>query len=750
MANPIAENRQGLIGRPVDRVDGRLKVTGRAPYAHEVREGGPALHGFIVEATIARGRVAAIDATRAERAPGVRLVYTHLNAPAQGVYGTPADSDDDFGKARPFLATPEIRHYGDPVAFVVADTIETARAAASLIQVTYETAPAEVEFAEHLDAAITPDKAGPGMKPDSEVGDFAAAFAAAPVKIDQRWTTPSQNHHPIEPHAATAYWDGDRLVVHCAAQLLTSPRACLANTLQMPEDKVRVFSRFIGGGFGGKLPTYADAVLAALASRQLGRPVRVAMTRQQIVHNTTNRSATSQRVRLGANRDGRLVAFGHDATVHCARFEAFVEAAAASGRSLYAAPNRRTTHRLVKLDLPVSHAMRAPGEAAGLMPIEEAMDELAVKLGIDPIDLRVINEPAEDPERKVPFSTRQLVPCLRAGAELFGWQNRRDQPGVVTDGRWRVGMGVASAIRANYLRPAQGRVRLDADGIVTARSGMTDIGTGSYTVLAQIVAETMGVPLSRVRIILGDSDLPPTPGSGGSFGAASAGGALYDACLNLRASLAALAVGDQRSPLHGTSPDRVIFADQAIAADGRAERLDALVARVAPQGVQADGRIAPGADYERFSQYAYGAHFAEVGVDIDTGEVRLRRMLGVFAAGRLLNEKTARSQALGGMIWGVGTALHEENEVDPRWGQFVNQDLANYHVPVHADIPDLNAVFLPEVDERANPMGAKGVGELGICGAAAAVANAVYNACGVRVREYPITIDRLLPRLLKV
>lgn len=750
MANPIAGNRRGIIGRPVDRVDGRLKVTGTAPYAHEVREGGQALHGFIVEATIAKGRIAAIDTRAAERAPGVRLVYTYLNAPRQGAHGTPHDSDDDFGKAKPFLGQAEIRHYGEPVAFIVADTIETARAAATLIDVRYETAAAETIFDDNLKRAARPEQAGPGMKPDTAVGDFARAYAAAPVKIDQRWTTPLQNHQQMEPHAAVAWWEGDRLVVHCAAQLLFSARACLANTLQIPEDKVRVVSRFVGGGFGGKLPIYADTILAALASRQLGRPVRVALTRQQMIHNTTNRTATAQRIRLGAGRDGRLVAFGHDAIVHCALSAPFVESAAAAGRSLYAAPDRRTTHRLVKLDLPASHAMRAPGEAVGMLPIEEAMDELAVKLGMDPIELRVLNEPAEDPERHVPFSTRQLVPCLRTGAELFGWQNRVATPGQVVDGRWRVGMGVAAAIRANLLRPAQGHVRIGPDGIVTARSGMTDIGTGSYTVLAQIVAEAMGVPLSRVRIVLGDSDLPPTPGSGGSFGAASSGGALYDACINLRARLAALAIGDPRSPLHGASPDRVVFADRSIAVDDRAERLAVLVTRAAPQGVEAEGRIAPGDDYQRYSQYAYGAQFAEVGVDVETGEVRLRRMLGVFAAGRLLNEKTARSQAIGGMIWGVGTALHEENVVDRRWGSFVSQDLAAYHVPVHADIPDLDAVFLPEVDEHANPMGSKGVGELGICGAGAAIANAVYNACGVRLREYPITIDRLLPHLLKV
>ncbi|MDP3385452.1 MAG: molybdopterin-dependent oxidoreductase, partial [Phenylobacterium sp.] len=419
---------------------------------------------------------------------------------------------------------------------------------------------------------------------------------------------------------------------------------------------------------------------------------------------------------------------------HCRREAPFTEHAANFARSLYAAPNRLTGHRLVKLDIPAAGAMRAPGEASGMLSLECAMDELAEQLGLDPIALRLRNEPETDPETGKPFSTRQLVRCMTEGAQRFGWDRRNPKPGQVRDGRWLVGLGMAAAIRGNFLLPAKAGVRIDADGTITLRQGMTDIGTGTYTILAQITAETLGVPLAQEKVELGDSDFPPAPGSGGQFGAATAGSAAFAAGMNLRKALAELAIGDPNSPLYGDDPELVTFGGGNIAVDNRAEPLDQLVARAAPDGVYVEGSITPAADARDYSQHTYGAHFAEVGVDPDTGEVRLRRMFGVFAAGRILNAKTAMSQITGGMIWGVGTALHEYNEVDPRYGSFIAQDLAGYHVPAHADIVDLSAMFLDEVDDKANPMGIKGVGELGIAGAGAAIANAVYNACGARIR----------------
>jgi len=728
--NPIDENRQGLIGKPIDRVEGRLKVMGKAPYAHEVREGANPAYGFIVEATIAKGTLADIDATAAEKAPGVVLVYTHKNVPKQGAWG-PLSTEDRFSRSTPQMGSNRVEYYGQAIAFVVAETFEQARSAARLIKVRYATVVGAYELKPNLARGEKPADQF-GQPADSAVGDFAGAFASAPVTVDLSYTTPHHIHAQMEPHAALAYWKDGRVHIHCSSQLLESAQRAVANTLMIAPAKVRIISRYIGGGFGGKLPVYGDVMLSALASRALNRPVKTALTRQQMFHFTTHRSQTIQRVRLGATSDGKFTAIAHDSWQHCARFDDFYEPTTMQTRSLYAAANRLTTHRLVKLDLPVADSTRAPGEAVGLLALEQAVDELAEKLKIDPIELRVMNEPTLDPEKNVPFSSRQLVACLRNGAQRFGWNARNSMPGQRREGRWLIGMGVAAAIRSNLLLPSKCNVAIDSEAVLTVRMSMTDIGTGSYTVFSQIAAEMLGLPIENVRMLLGDSDFPETPGSGGSFGAASAGSGLFDACMNLRAGISARL---------GVDPINALFANGRISGAGKSEQLGAL-AGVA--GIEANGEIKPGAMATKFSQQAHGAHFAEVAVNADTGEIRLRRMLGVFAAGRILNRKTATSQATGAMIWGVGAALHEEAVIDPRHGYFVNNDLAGYHVPSHADIPAVEAHFLDEVDDKTNPLKIKGVGELGICGAGAALANAVYNACGVRVREYPITLDKVL------
>ena len=736
--NALDENRQGLIGKPIDRVDGILKVTGRAPYAYEVVEGGAPAYGFIVTASIAKGTIAGIDTADAERAPGVLLVWTHQNAPAQAPWG-PVDAKDRYARASPQLRGNRVDHYGQAVAYVVAESFEQARAAAYLVRVRYAPEAGEFELAPvRGQAEKPPDEED--QKTDSLVGDFAAAFAAAAVKVDATYTTPCHIHAQMEPHATLAYWEGGpngRVVVHCASQLLESAQQAVASTLQIPPDKVRIVSRFIGGGFGGKLPVYGDVMLSAMASRQLNRPVKTALTRQQMFHFTTHRSDTVQRIRLGAGPDGRLAAIAHETWGHTARFDNFMENASSQTRTLYAAPNRMTTHRLAKLDLPISDSTRAPGEAVGMLALEQAMDELAERLQMDPITLRIRNEPAQDPENNIPFSSRQLVACLREGAERFGWSRRQARPAAVAEGRWWIGIGMAAATRSNYLMGSKCHVALDRQGLLTVKMAMTDIGTGSYTVLTQIAAEMLGLPVERVRMLLGDSDFPETPGSGGSWGAASAGSGLYDACVNLREKLARKL---------GVAPAEAQFAGGQVSGGGRTDSLGALAG---PLGLEATGEIKPGAMKKQFSQQAYGAHFAEVAVHRDTGEIRLRRMLGVFAAGRILNPKTARSQAIGAMIWGVGSALMEEAVVDPRYGFFANQDLAGYHVPAHADVPAVDAYFLPEVDDKTNPLKIKGVGELGICGAGAAVANAVYNACGVRIRQFPLTLDKVLAGLAR-
>jgi len=742
LPNPVSENRSGLIGKAVDRYEGPLKVTGTAPYAYEVEPPAPPAYGVMVPATIARGRITGVDTAEAEASPGVHLVWTHLNAPEQGARGTRVHPRST-ATARPALEGDRVAYYGQPVAFVLADTLENATAAARLVRLTYAEDPAAVDFHAHLGEAGDP----PGEE-DVRVGDFEAAFDAAPVKLDATWTTPLQNHCQMEPCATTAWWEGDKCVVHTSVQMVKPAQHGLAETLKIGRDDVRLMTRYIGGGFGGKGQTYDELTLAALGARALGRPVKVAFSRQHMMHGTVHRPATVQRVRLGATPDGRLTAMSLMTVTHCHREGHFTEHASNFARSLYAAPNRLTGHRLVQLDLPLAGPMRAPGEAVGMLSLEVAMDELAERLGLDPVELRILNEPEVDPETGKPFSIRQLVRCLKEGAQMFGWDRRIPTPGQVRDGRWLVGMGMAAAIRGNFLLPAKCSFSVDADGVITVRQGMTDIGTGTYTVLAQIAAETLGVPLKDVRVEIGDSELPPAPGSGGQFGAATAGSAALAAGMNLRKAIAELAAADPGSPLNGGPAEEVTFEDGVVAIGNRSERIATLIARAAPAGLTVEGEIRPAADARNWSQHTYGAHFCEVGVDPVTGETRVRRMLGVFAAGRILNRKTARSQLTGGMIWGVGAALTEGNAVDPRYGSLINQDLAQYLVPVQADIGELDAIMLDEVDDKANPMGIKGVGELGISGAGAAVANAIYNACGVRVRDYPITPDKLLAGLV--
>ena len=695
-----------IIGQPIDRIDAKAKVTGGARYAGDWRAEHPAV-GVIVTSTIGRGTITKVDIKAAEQAPGVVLVMSNENAPAQAPFKQ--EGEDRHARPKPQLAEARVHFHGEPVALVVADTFEQATTAARLVKVSYQTEAGLFDLGSSRKLAYPPNRMASG-KADSRLGDVERGLAGGAAQIDATYTTPYQSHNPMEPPASLAVWSGDRLTIYCAAQLVDSAHHSIASTLKIPLENVELVSEFIGGGFGGKLPIYADAILAALAARQLKRPVKVTLTRQQMFSVTTHRASTVQRVRLAAAQDGKLTAIAHEVVSQSARMDEYAETAAASTRAMYAAPNRLTTHRVVPLDLPVADSMRAPGDAVGQLALEQAMDELAYKLDLDPIELRLRNEPTEDPEKHVPFSTRTLVACLQSGAEKFGWNQRPRVPGTLKDGQWLIGLGMSAAIRPNLRRPATAKVRVDEDRQVIVEMDMTDIGTGSYTIFAQVAAETLDLPVEKVTVKLGHSSYPKTPGSGGSFGAASCCSALREACLELKKK-----VGDGQGP----------------------------------GNLQVEARAAPGEEFKKFSQHSYGAHFAEVGVDATTGEVRLRRMLGVFDAGRILNPKTARSQLIGGMIWGVGSALHEQAVVDPRSGSFVNHDLAGYHVPVHADIPAIDAIMLTGFDDKSNPLGSKGVGELGICAAGAAVANAIYNACGVRVRDYPITPDKILSGFLR-
>jgi xanthine dehydrogenase YagR molybdenum-binding subunit len=719
---PIDDER--LTGQPLDRVDGKLKVSGAAPYAYEIRESGDAAYGVLLTAGRGKGRIASIDTTRAEAAPGVLLVWTYKNVPAQAA---------PSARTVPQLSSDKVMHEGEAIAVVVAEQFEQARDASLLIDVAYEASDGAYDLAANIAKAETPPE---GMfKPDSGAGDFDKGFADTTVRVDVTYTTPAQSQAMMEPHASTAYWEDDRLVIHSASQMLNAAQATIAATLQMPVEKVRVVARFVGGGFGSKLKIFGDGILAALAARALRRPVKIALTRQQIFNHTTHRTATSQRLRLGATADGTLVALAHENVVTNLPGKTFFEPVGLGTTMLYAAPNRRISHRMVALDLPESASMRAPGEAVGMLALESAMDELAEKLGMDPIELRIKNEPLRNPEDGTPYSARKLVECMREGAELFGWRARSAKPGARREGNWLVGIGMAAAVRGNLLQPSSAEVTLSPGGRLRVRTAMTDIGTGTYTILSQIAGEMLGLEQGDVDVEIGDTDYPAAAGSGGSWGAASSGSSVFYACEALRTRLAAAA---------GFEPGAAVFENGLIRAGNKSRRIAELAGA---DGISAEGKIEPGVLSDAYTQAGYGAHFAEVAVDADTGEIRVRRMLGVFAAGRILNPKTARSQAIGGMVFGIGAALTEEAVVDKRYGYFVNQDLAEYHIPVHADVPDIQAIYLPELDDKANPLKAKGVGELGISGAGAAIANAVYNACGVRIRDFPLTLDKVIAGL---
>jgi xanthine dehydrogenase YagR molybdenum-binding subunit len=633
---------------------------------------------------------------------------------------------------------------------VVAATLEQAQAAANLVRIAYAAEPGHFDFRAHAEEAYAPKQLIFGLTTDSAVGNFDAGYENAPVKIDCQYNTPYCFSQPMEPNACLAVPRGEDLVLYVSTQIVDAARISVASTLKIDPQRIRVVSSYVGGGFGSKLSIHSETILAAIAARRLNRPVKVALTRRQIFHDVGVRPTSIQRIRLGAEQDGGFVAVAHDATMHTNPQEEFVETSALATRSFYAAPRRLTRHRLVPLDMLRGEDVRAPGEASGLLVLESAMDELAHALNMDPIELRVRNEPAVDPERNVPYSERRVVECLRKGARLFKWERRQQQPGTVRDGRWLVGFGVAAAIRVHPQAPAKARVRLAPDGTCIVLSDMTDIGTGTYTVLAQVAAERLGLPLDQVRVELGRSDLPASWGSGGSWGASSSAVAVYHACEVLRGKLLATARTDARSPLHALDSKAAVVSEGRIAAGHISESISDLIARNHPDGLEAEGESTPmwaDPNFASHSIHTYGAHFAEVGVDADTGEIRLRQMLGVFSPGRVLNAKTARSQLIGGMTFGVGMALLEEAVVDLRSGAFVNCDLAGYLVPVHADIPVIDAVILDGFDDKANVLGIKGLGELGICGAGAAVGNAVFNATGVRVRDFPITLEKLLPAL---
>jgi xanthine dehydrogenase YagR molybdenum-binding subunit len=731
-----------VVGRGIDRVDGPLKVSGRAAYAPETPVAN-ALRAVLVTSTISVGRIADIAVAEAERSPGVFAVLTHKNAPR--LKG--AREHDQGDRVLQLLQDDAVVYNDQPVAVVVADTLENAQQAASLVRVRYGPRPANTDPAREKTAPYKPEKTSRGPT-DTDTGNFDGALAQATVVVDQTYTTPIENHNPMEPHGTVAVWQGtDRLTVYDSSQGVFGVRKRIAKLFGLSPENVRVISLYIGGGFGCKGTPWSHVPLTVMAAQVVGRPVRLTLTRPQMFSLVGHRPVTRQRVVLGADARGHLLAVRHDAQSATSRFDEFVEPSASQTRMLYACPNIRTTHRLVRVDISTPTFTRAPGESSGTYALESAMDELSYALRLDPLELRLRNYAERDPDSGKPFSSKSLRACYRQGAEKFGWSRRNPAVRSMRDGRQLVGWGMATATYPAGQSPAAAVARLRADGTAVVQTGSQDIGTGTYTVMAQIAADALGLPMARVRMELGDTRLPEAPLSAGSRTASSVGSAVKGAADRARAALVALALADARSPLHGLAPEDVVAADGELHARqgaARRDRYEAILARAGKTELMVRYDAQEKAERKNYALHSFGAQFAEVKVDPDLGEVRVTRFVGAFAAGKVLNAKTARSQLIGGIVWGIGMALLERTERDPRSGRVVTRDLADYHVPVNLDVPPIEIISVDETDPYVNEVGAKGMGEIGNTGSAAAIANAVYHATGRRVRDLPITLDKLL------
>jgi len=689
------------VGLPLDRIDGALKVTGAAKYAYEYDVDDVA-YAFGVQSTIAKGSVAALDDGAALAVPGVLAVISYFNAPR-------LKKVDDA--ALEVLQSNEVAYHGQFVAAVVAESLEIARHAAALVEVRYDVKPHDVQLRADRKDLYKPKTVNANFPTDTASGNIEKAIAAAPITLDATYTTPHYHNNPLEPHATLAFWHDDGVTLYDANQGAHGIRDDVAKAFGLRPERVRVISPYVGGGFGSKAFTHPHVILTVMAAKVAGRPVKLALSRQQMFSLVGYRTPTIQHLQLAAEGDGRLTAISHAVIEQTSTLEEFAEQTAVATRMMYAAPNRCTSHRLARLDVPTPSIMRAPGETPGMFALESAMDEMALLCSLDPIEFRVRNEPDVDPESGLPFSSRGLVACLREGARRFGWDARArapQAPRATLRARRLVGVGVAASTYPARTRPSTAAIRVDRHGRYRVRIDASDIGTGTWTALTQIAADALEVPIERVTLEIGDSDLPEAPGAGGSMGISSWGSAIVDAAQNMKTRLLA---------------------------DGGA---------IPPDGLEADGKVAKNPAAKQFAMHGYGAQFAEVHVDADSGEVRVERLLGVFAVGRIINPKTARSQLIGGMTMGISMALHEETVLDPQFGHYVNHDLAEYHIAVNADVRDIEAVWIDEDDPHVNVLGTKGIGEIGIVGTAAAIANAVYRATGVRVRDLPIRVEDML------
>jgi xanthine dehydrogenase YagR molybdenum-binding subunit len=737
-----------VLGQPLDRTDGLLKVTGQAKYSADNPEAKLA-HAVLITSTIAHGRVASIDTARIQAMPGVLLVMTYETAMRLPNGGKP-NAEPPAVRRLSLLQTDEVRYSNEPVAVVVADTLERATDGARKCQasIRYETATPNTDYQRAKSTAYQPEKMM-GRPINTQRGDVAAGLRQGPTRLDAVYTTPNEHHNPMEPHATLARWDGPNLTLYDATQGVSGARGAVAKILGINEENVRVICPFVGGGFGCKGSVWSHVVLAAMAAKQTGRPVRLVLERPQMFGMVGNRPFTDQHFQISARDDGTLTGMRHDVISTTSTFEDWNESSAIVTRMLYAVPNQATTHKLVKLDVGTPTFMRAPGETSGSFALESAVDEMAYQLNMDPLAFRLKNYAEMEPQEKKPWSENSLRECYRIGAERFGWSRRNPKPRATRDGNILIGFGMATATYPANRSAASAIARILPDGTAMAASGTQDLGTGTYTVMTQVAADALGFPVEKVDFALGDSSLPHAPVSGGSQSVASVSPAVREAASQARAKLIAMAIADSGSPLSGGSIDDVMVDNGWVISRSDPSKRDpaaAVIARNGGKPIEAIATTKPGDEKQQFAFHSFGAVFTEVHVDADLGTIRVPRIVAVYDVGSLLNEKTAHSQLMGGLVWGIGSALTEKSELDTRYGRYTNANLAEYHVPVNADVGMLDITVLGKPDPHINPLGARGIGEIGITGVAGSIGNAVYHATGVRVRDLPITLDKVLPK----
>jgi xanthine dehydrogenase YagR molybdenum-binding subunit len=733
-----------MIGQPLDRTDGKAKTHGTARYAAEHPVPGM-VHAVMVTSTIPSGRVASIDASGAGQVPGVLLIITHENVMRLPEETKAGKVSPPIGRVLSLLQDDAVHYNNQPVAVVVADTLEHAREAAARLRIDYERHEAVLDFEEAKKSTHPPEKVLTETT-DTRRGNYHAGLLSASTTVDAVYTTPIEHHNPLEPHATIASWDGDHLTLYNSTQYIMGVRNTVADTFGIPKENVRSLCPYVGGGFGSKGSVWSHVVLAAMAARQVGRPVKLVLDRNQMFGPVGQRPVTEQRLTLAAMSDGRLIASRHDVIAYTSMIEDWIEPCAIVTRMLYQCPNQETTHRLARMNLGTPTFMRAPGEATGSFALESAMDELAVALSMDPVQLRLRNYAEEDPGKDLPWSSKSLRQCYETGAERFGWAGRNPQPRSMRNRHTLVGWGMATATYPTNRSPAAATARILADGSALIQCATQDLGTGTYTVMTQVAADALGLPVDKIAFELGDSGFPVAPVSGGSTTVASVAPAVHAAATAARLKLTGIAIADQASCLYGALSDDIEVEDGWLRLRAEPARRESMADIVARHGapIEAQAEAAPGGEKEKYSMHAFGAVFVEVHVDEDLCEIRVPRVVGVYGVGNLMNRKTGYSQLIGGIVWGVGLALLEETVIDKRVGRAVNGNLAEYHVPVNADIGDIDVSVVIEDDPHVNPLGAKGIGEIGITGAAAAIANAVYHATGRRIRSLPITLDKLL------